>query len=242
MALIDEEGQPKQKRRGAILVFESLRDDILWLRIAPGTAIDEVDLAARFAVSRTPIREALLLLEREGLVQFLPNRTSIVAHLLLDNLGPYMDTLLVLARTVGRAAALSGLADATVFGPSIEAYADAIEAESYQEALRIDLDVQRSLADLAQNSFLKTFYCQILDAGMRARIKYFYANATRDELRASVQRMKGLVDAVVAMDADAADDLMRDEILESSTIIQRALRPKIGHSLALHDAIGSFRG
>ena len=76
---------------------------------------------------------------------------------------------------------------------------------------------------------------------MRARIKYYFPNATRDELRMSVQRMKGLVDAVVAMDADAADELMRDEILEASAIVQRSLRPEIGHSLSLRGAIGSSR-
>ena len=50
--------KPKAQR-GAIQVYETLRDDILWLRIAPGSAIDEVALAARFDISRTPVREAL---------------------------------------------------------------------------------------------------------------------------------------------------------------------------------------
>ncbi|MCC0040259.1 MAG: GntR family transcriptional regulator, partial [Brucellaceae bacterium] len=72
-------------RRGALQVYDALREDILWVRIKPGSALDEVRLAERFKVSRTPIREALLLLSGESFVQFLPNRTTVVAPLLLNN-------------------------------------------------------------------------------------------------------------------------------------------------------------
>ena len=73
----------RKHRRGSLQVYESMREDILWLRIDPGSAIDEVALAERFKISRTPIREALLLLSGDDLVKFLPNRTTIVAPWLI---------------------------------------------------------------------------------------------------------------------------------------------------------------
>src|SRR3569832_2877787 len=55
-------------------VYESLRADILNCRLAPGDDIREQDLASRYAVSRQPVREALLRLEREHLVTVQPRQ------------------------------------------------------------------------------------------------------------------------------------------------------------------------
>ena len=49
-------------------VHAKLRTDILSCRIPPGAEIREAELAARFAVSKSPVRDALMHLEREGLV------------------------------------------------------------------------------------------------------------------------------------------------------------------------------
>src|ERR1700760_4031693 len=53
-------------------VYESLRADILSCRLAPGDDMREQELAERYAVSRQPVREALLRLEREHLVTVQP--------------------------------------------------------------------------------------------------------------------------------------------------------------------------
>ena len=55
-------------------VYESLRSDILTCHFAPGDDMREQDLAERYAVSRQPVREALLRLEREHLVTVTPRR------------------------------------------------------------------------------------------------------------------------------------------------------------------------
>jgi GntR family transcriptional regulator, rspAB operon transcriptional repressor len=55
-------------------VYESLRADILNCRLAPGDDVREQDLAERYAVSRQPVREALLRLEREHLVTVQPRQ------------------------------------------------------------------------------------------------------------------------------------------------------------------------
>src|SRR3979490_1616857 len=55
-------------------VYENLRSDILTCRLAPGDDMREQDLAERYAVSRQPVREALLRLEREHLVTVEPRQ------------------------------------------------------------------------------------------------------------------------------------------------------------------------
>ena len=55
-------------------VYDSLRSDILTCHFAPGHDMREQDLAERYAVSRQPVREALLRLEREHLVTVHPRQ------------------------------------------------------------------------------------------------------------------------------------------------------------------------
>lgn len=58
-----------------------LADEILRGELQPGTALDEVRIATRFGVSRTPVREALRQLNASGLVDIRPHRGAVVAQL-----------------------------------------------------------------------------------------------------------------------------------------------------------------
>ena len=57
-----------------------LADEIMSGALAPGAALDETELARRFAVSRTPVREAIRLLDASGLVEARPHRAAVVAR------------------------------------------------------------------------------------------------------------------------------------------------------------------
>ena len=60
--------------------------DIADGRLAPGADLNSVELAGRFGTSRTPVREALMLLEKEGLVEIPARRRPRVAHISLDEI------------------------------------------------------------------------------------------------------------------------------------------------------------
>ncbi|MCK8780767.1 GntR family transcriptional regulator [Rhizobium sp. NTR19] len=57
-----------------------LADEIVLGSIGPGVALDEVSLAERFKVSRTPVREAIRQLEAIGFVEARPHRGAVVPH------------------------------------------------------------------------------------------------------------------------------------------------------------------
>ena len=61
------------------VVFARLRDDILHGVMKPGERLMEVSLAKKLGVSRTPVREAIRMLEQEGLAVMLPRRGAHVA-------------------------------------------------------------------------------------------------------------------------------------------------------------------
>ncbi|NKQ54504.1 GntR family transcriptional regulator [Amycolatopsis sp. K13G38] len=62
------------------VVYETLRRKVLTLELRPGAALSENELAAALGVSRTPVRESLILLAEEGLVQVFPQVGSFVSR------------------------------------------------------------------------------------------------------------------------------------------------------------------
>ncbi len=224
-------------RRGALQVHESLREDILWLRIEPGSALDELALAERFKVSRTPIREALLLLSSEGFVRFLPNRTTIVSPHSLDNAGAYFDTLLILSRAVARSAAAGGQAGSEDLLARIDRVSQAIADGDHENALKAHHAFLRHLSSLANNMFQERYFDQILDAGVRMYVLHYFTNATAGELQEAVVRMTELASAISEGDPDRSDSCVSGSIGAEINIITRSLQPQYGYELDINALI-----
>jgi DNA-binding GntR family transcriptional regulator len=66
------------------VIYQELRERIVFGAFSPGDRLIEADLAARFGVSKTPVREALFTLEAEGLVVLRPHRGAEVSRLSVD--------------------------------------------------------------------------------------------------------------------------------------------------------------
>lgn len=66
-------------------VYDELRRRVVTLELAPGAPISENELAAELGVSRTPVREALIILAQDGLVQVFPKVGSFVARVDLQS-------------------------------------------------------------------------------------------------------------------------------------------------------------
>src|SRR5688500_7228586 len=62
------------------VVYETLRRKVLTLELPPGASLSENELAASLGVSRTPVRESLILLGEEGLVRVFPKVGSFVSR------------------------------------------------------------------------------------------------------------------------------------------------------------------
>lgn len=100
-------GQGDSKRRitQAAAVRRGIENDILTGRLLPGAMIDEDELAERYSVSRTPIREAMLQLIQAGLIEKHPRRPATVAKLDLPRLIHMFETVSELEALCARFAA-----------------------------------------------------------------------------------------------------------------------------------------
>jgi DNA-binding GntR family transcriptional regulator len=93
----------KQKRSD--LLREAIEEKIAMGEFPPGTRLDEAELLAEFGVSRTPLREALIQLDSQGLVEIRPRRGAVVANVSAQQLIEMFEVMGELEAMCGRLAA-----------------------------------------------------------------------------------------------------------------------------------------
>jgi len=87
------------------IVYESLRSAIMTGHLAPGERLVESEVADRLKVSRTPVREALRMLEKDGIAVSVPRRGTVVVGLKVEDALEIYNILSVLEGLVARLAA-----------------------------------------------------------------------------------------------------------------------------------------
>lgn len=188
-------------------IADRLRRDILRGTLAPGTAIKERDHAQDMGVSRTPLREAVRLLAKEGLVQLRPARSPIVAAPDYRQMAQNIEVLAALEILSARLACVRA-SDAEL--EAIAALAAHMEADydsrDMLDTFEIDMGFHRAIAAAAGNPVLAETHLALLARLWRAR----YLSASRRRQRAQVlAQHTAIVDALRARDADAAEAHVR---------------------------------
>ncbi|MFC3321278.1 GntR family transcriptional regulator [Mesorhizobium cantuariense] len=78
-------GQLDRSRQVAIQVHEILRERIIKVQLVPGTVLSRGALQLEFGVSQTPVRDALMRLQEEGIVEVYPQYATVVAKIDIDH-------------------------------------------------------------------------------------------------------------------------------------------------------------
>lgn len=210
---------PSERKRGSgvRLVYGVLRDEILELVLPPGTPIDEMALAERFGMSRTPIREALVRLAGEGLVEALPNRSAIVANIDFLNLHHFFDAMTLMYRVTTRLAALHHTAaDLDAIRAAQADFAAAVEAQDALGMIATNRAFHAAIAQAGGNPYYTGFFLRILDEGRR--LLRLYYQSYNDRLPQSIAgEHEAIIAAIEAGDVEQCDRLGRahaDQIIQ----------------------------
>ncbi len=204
--------QPERKRgHGVRLAYEVLRDEILDLTLPPGSPVDEATLAERFAMSRTPIREALVRLEGEGLVVTLPNRSTVVANIDFANLNAFFDALTLMYRVTTRLAAeFHSDPDLQRIRAKQAVFATAVEAGDELAMIACNRDFHVAIAEAGRNGYYLQLFARLLDEGRRILRLYYYPSFESSLPHPYVIEHEAIIAAVAARDIDLCDRLARD--------------------------------
>lgn len=187
---------------GANFVYEELRTAMLNLELEPGTFLDETELAQRFGVSRSPVREALIRLSAEGLVKTLRNRSSVVATLDLREVVSFFDALDLMYRMTARmAASVATPADVEHLRKVAQSHRDAISSGSRQKSIDTNREFHTAIAAICDNSYFVQWTHTLLDSAQR--IQHLYWQKLGSHL--SDDNHSALIDAIASGDPDAAE-------------------------------------
>jgi len=209
---------PERKRgEGVKLVYEILRDDILDLVLPPGSPIDEIQLAERLSMSRTPIREALVRLAGEGLVTTLPNRSTVVSNIDFLNLHTFFDALTLMYRVTARLAAeYRTAADLDVIRARQVEFAAAVAAQDALAMIATNREFHAAIAEAGRNPYYTGLFYRLLDEGRR--ILRIYYSSYNDRLpQCFVDEHEDIIAAIERQDVEVADRLSKqhaDQIVQ----------------------------
>ena len=190
-------------------VLSELRGLILTGAIRPGEVLVEPQLAARFATSKTPVREALHVLAAEHLVTVLPKKGYLVATMTPQDLAEVLDLRMLLEPHATAEAAR--YADAAGVARLRTLLADQGVATDPLERMRHAADLHRSLALLGRNGRLSTSLERCFDETARAHHVLGGLNAHM-ESDVELDEHARIVDAVESGDAEAAREAMRTHL------------------------------
>ena len=200
---------PQRQTRAAELAA-ALADEILRSRLAPGQRLDEQELAQRFGVSRTPVREALGQLAATGLVEHRPRRGVTVAVVSPQRL---QDMFVVMAELEASASRLAAAAMTPDERQDLEAFHRASQAAvrdgRINEYERFNQDFHSRLYAGSHNTYLR----DLLNA-TRARLAPFRRAQfnLRGRLAASWREHDAVVEAILRGDGDGAARAMREHL------------------------------
>ncbi|MBO9376272.1 FCD domain-containing protein [Sphingomonas histidinilytica] len=212
-----------------------IRERIVNGELTPGTHLQEQAIGNLTGTSRTPVREALKLLQREQLVLYSPNRGYVVRRFSLKDILDAFDVRATLEGMVCRLVATKGLS----------AEADAKLSEVDEEMRQVafgttwgerasfrwfDLNgyFHKLLIEEADNPMLASVIIQtqrlplIFDSNQRLRSAVQVSRMFGEEdTQRSYRDHKAIVSAIRARDAGEAERLMRGHILESRETMRR---------------------
>ena len=204
-------------------VMARLRDMILSGELAPGSRLDQNDLARRFGVSLVPLREALARLQSSGLVRIVPHRGVFVESLSVEELLDIYQVREALEDLASRLAAprLSAADLATLDRLKIEMEQTA-KIDDFEAFLDLHRDFHFTIYRAAGRRHLLQLIAQLWD--LSARYRRFQLYAFPERMRTSLFEIQAILEACHRRDPNALALLVRYKVHQTVVSLLDVMR------------------
>lgn len=202
IAVANDQESPIARHSLPSQIVERLRAEIVEGKWAPGERVTEQKLSELYGVSRTPLREALKIVEVEGLLVLLPNRGAVITE---PTFSDTRDKLRVLGALEGLAAGLVCASgddeDLAVFAKLHERMRDAHARKQARRYFEANDKVHSTLIAVARNPSLADLHAMLSRHIRRARLIANFKETVSDE---SMAEHEAIIAALLRRDAPAA--------------------------------------
>jgi len=202
-------------------IAERVRDMIVEGELEPGSRVPEKELCARFAVSRTPLREALKVLAWEGMLELTPNRGARVTEVHLEELRHVFDVLASLEALAGELAC-AHITDVELAEVRALHYRMVLEFHRGERHhyFQLNQEIHSKILEAARNPVLTRTH-RTLSA--RARRVRYMANLSAQRWQSAVAEHKQILDALASRDGSGLAAILRDHIRSKFEAVRDSL-------------------
>jgi DNA-binding GntR family transcriptional regulator len=203
-------------RTTSAVATDVIRQAIMEGRLAPGERLKEQELALELGLSRTPIREALAVLQAEGLIDAVPNRGATVReHSAADLDDLYRLRALLEGYTAGRAAIRMSDDDVVSLRESCERF-EAIGPDETGELVKENLAFHNIILAAAGSDRAVRLVRNVIELPLVYRSYVFYSPEQR---AISAHYHRQIARAIHARDAERAELVMKEHIFEARDLL-----------------------
>jgi len=199
-------------RRTGDLVAHELRRAIIEGRVNPGDVLREEELARELGISRTPVREALIELRNEGLVEAQVTRRAVVRAYTAEELDDIYGLRAALEAHGARLASVRADEDThRALDLNIAQFSEVArrDGDNINELVRINLDFHAVIADATGLPHLQKMIDQVMVIPRRYRAYAAYVPEHRGTVE---EHHRSIADAIKDGDADTAARVMDDHV------------------------------
>ena len=199
------------------LTFQKLRSLLVEGAIAPGSKLNERELAEQLNVSRTPIREAIRRLAADGLVELIANRGAIAVQLTREDVIHTFDVIANLEGYSGELAAQNisdeALSELEAMHYEMMASYARRDLSSYY---KLNLKIHNAINQAAANPVLSQLFAQV-----NARIEALRFRSNQDGLKweKAVKEHQEMIDALKGRDSARMRQVMMSHVMNKRDVV-----------------------
>lgn len=216
------EVRPPLAKNASLIATEVIRAAILDGRLAPGQRLKEEELARELGISRTPVREALLVLQTEGMVEAAPNRGATVRSYDADDLG---EMYLLRAALEGLAARLAAervkARDLAKLRKSCDRFESAGLLGTLEELVKENLFFHNTILAAAGSERIAQLVRSVTELPLVYKSYLWYSPSQK---LVSAHYHRQIVNALEARDPERAESVMKQHVFEARDVLVGHMR------------------
>ena len=215
-------------------MYDDLRQSIISLRLAPGEPLEELQLCSAYRVSRTPVREALIRLASEDLVELEPNRGAKVASMQFVDVVDHYEAMDIFQPVICHFAAVRrSNDDLAEIDSSLKKFRKALAQRDSEAIILANFNLHSAIAVASHNGTLEKAYRRMLVDKLRVaqhgiRASDERSGAIAQRFRRTLRISESLVAAIADANADAAANFAGDLNAYIRTQVIDLLSPGLG--------------